>query len=382
MWIRHLQEQGRAALETHATPQGRYGLSIMLDTRGMDLSALSPLLQSSKADLTAEEAALRAVKTADGGVAVLPWSRAPEDVRRRIARATHLDLTGREAFLGCHLQHLGEPTVCIVPRGTPGATLVLSAAPATAPQVTTVFLVVEPEAEVEVLEEVGAAVRGYRSMLAAVMVGEGARVGWRVMHAAAEDAVTVSFRRAVLEERARLTWSSVHVGSRFAYEDIETRLVGARAEALTQTLFVCAGTQQADLAGATFHEAPRTTSNLHTKGVVADRAKVLYRGLVDVAANARGANGFQREDTLTLSREAEVDAVPKLEIRTNDVRCTHGVTTSHVDPEQRFYLTSRGIPDVRAQELIVQGFLGQLTKEFPRAFRQRVESALRVKLHA
>jgi Fe-S cluster assembly scaffold protein SufB len=112
------------------------------------------------------------------------------------------------------------------------------------------------------------------------------------------------------------------------------------------------------------------------KGIVGGRAQAVYRGLVHVAATAPKSNGYQRVNTLLLSSQAEVDAVPKLEIKTDDVRCTHGATTSHVNPEQLFYLQSRGLSAERAAELVVSGFLQSVVLSYPEAMRSELAHAV------
>ncbi|HZZ57719.1 MAG TPA: SufD family Fe-S cluster assembly protein, partial [Opitutaceae bacterium] len=42
------------------------------------------------------------------------------------------------------------------------------------------------------------------------------------------------------------------------------------------------------------------------------------------------------------------------------VRCTHGATTSRIDPEQEFYLRARGIPPAVAQQILVFGFFEEV----------------------
>ena len=52
--------------------------------------------------------------------------------------------------------------------------------------------------------------------------------------------------------------------------------------------------------------------------------------------------------------------MPGLEILADDVRCTHGATSGQVEPEELFYLLSRGIPLLKAKGLIVHGFLNEV----------------------
>ena len=92
------------------------------------------------------------------------------------------------------------------------------------------------------------------------------------------------------------------------------------------------------------HEAPRTTSDLLFKGAVEGRARWVYTGLIQIGQEAKGANAFQTNRNLKLSDEAWAESVPNLDIKTNDVRCSHASAVGPIDDEQRFYLESRGVP--------------------------------------
>ncbi len=105
------------------------------------------------------------------------------------------------------------------------------------------------------------------------------------------------------------------------------------------------------------HNASRTTSDLLFGGVLNDDAYSLWKGNVYVATGTKGADGFQRNKNLLLNEQAHAESIPGLEIVTDDVRCSHAVTLSSVDPEQLFFLRSRGIGEKEAEQLIVSGFL-------------------------
>ncbi|MBI3256126.1 MAG: SufD family Fe-S cluster assembly protein, partial [Candidatus Andersenbacteria bacterium] len=88
--------------------------------------------------------------------------------------------------------------------------------------------------------------------------------------------------------------------------------------------------QQSDIEVSAFHEARQTVSDLAVRSAAADRHVAIYRGLIDIAENAGGSKGYQSGRALLLSRTAVVDNLPELAINTNDVQCSHGVTTTHI----------------------------------------------------
>ena len=105
------------------------------------------------------------------------------------------------------------------------------------------------------------------------------------------------------------------------------------------------------------HLARNCSSNLLSKNVLQDQSKAIFSGLIRVDPEAQHTNALQTNRNLLLSKEAEADSLPGLEILANDVRCTHGATTSRLNQEELFYLLSRGIKKKNAESLICLGFL-------------------------
>jgi Fe-S cluster assembly protein SufD len=98
---------------------------------------------------------------------------------------------------------------------------------------------------------------------------------------------------------------------------------------------------------------------------VAGRSRSVYTGLIEIGHEAKGANAFQTNRNLKLSDEAWSESVPNLDIKTNDVRCSHASTVGPIDEEQRFYLESRGVPPSVAERLIVLGFFDEVLDQLP-----------------
>ena len=92
-------------------------------------------------------------------------------------------------------------------------------------------------------------------------------------------------------------------------------------------------------------------------------------------------DGYQANRNLTLSPHARADSIPGLEILADDVRCTHGATVGKIDPEQIFYLRSRGIPKHEAERLIVEGFFDPIMQRIPfEGVRSRFQTAILEKM--
>ncbi|MEZ5123869.1 MAG: SufD family Fe-S cluster assembly protein [Solirubrobacterales bacterium] len=124
------------------------------------------------------------------------------------------------------------------------------------------------------------------------------------------------------------------------------------------------GRQHLDFDTRQEHAAPDTVSDLAYRGILADRGSAVWRGMIKVDPDAQRVDAFQESRNLLVSKKAHADAIPGLEILANDVRCTHAAAIAQIDPEQLFYLRSRGLSDERARRLVIEGFLGALLERF------------------
>ena len=105
------------------------------------------------------------------------------------------------------------------------------------------------------------------------------------------------------------------------------------------------------------HAAPNTSSKTDIKGVVGDSAHAFVVGTIKVLPAATGTEAFLEERILLVSENAKAEAVPNLEIETDEVHCSHAAAVGKIDEEELFYLQSRGITEKLAKAMIVEGFL-------------------------
>lgn len=105
------------------------------------------------------------------------------------------------------------------------------------------------------------------------------------------------------------------------------------------------------------HAAPNTSSKTDIKGVVDGSAQAFVNGTIRVLPAAKNTEAFLEERILLVSENAKAEAVPNLEIETDQVHCSHAATVGKIDEEELFYLESRGLREKQAKEMIVEGFL-------------------------
>ncbi len=186
-----------------------------------------------------------------------------------------------------------------------------------------------------------------------------------------------SLIRAHLDRDASLRSLVVALGGGLVRVDVESQLLGTGASSEMLGVYFGTGDQHVEFHTLQEHRAPSTSSDLLYRGAVKDTARAVFAGLIRVDAGAQKTNAFQVNRNLILSSGARSDSIPMLEIMANDLRCTHGSATSHLDDEQIFYLMSRGISRKRAAFMIVEGFFADVFDRIP---RERVRSYLRARI--
>ena len=134
-------------------------------------------------------------------------------------------------------------------------------------------------------------------------------------------------------------------------------LLGKNAQA--HAICSCLGTGSSNYTFTTTqeHKAPQTKSSLLIKGALIDQAKLKSNALIKVYKGCDGVSACQVNKNLMLSPGARALSIPRLEIEAEDVDCRHDATMSKPNPEQLFYLQSRGISGIQAQQDLVAAFL-------------------------
>ena len=216
--------------------------------------------------------------------------------------------------------------------------------------------------------------QGARLTLMEVSLGEGAYLHNPVLEITVGDGATVTHLRLQDESRAAFHVSTVYadvaaggtydsfaltLGGRLARMEVHARLGGAGASAHMNAAQLLGGSQHADFTTVVMHDAPSCASRQTVKNVLTGRARGVFQGKIAVARIAQKTDGYQMNQALLLSPDAEVDSKPELEIFADDVKCSHGATVGELDAEQLFYLRSRGIAESEARAMLVRAFLAE-----------------------
>ena len=192
-----------------------------------------------------------------------------------------------------------------------------------------------------------------------------ARVSYLGLNLLADTVWLLGHQQATGERDSTTLLATVALGGDYARVRTDARVVGQGATTKQVALYYADGHQMHDFRTLQDHVAPRTNSDLLFKGAVQDQAKSVYTGLIRIREEAKGSAAYQTNRNLTLSDGAWAESVPNLDIRNNDVKCSHASTVGPIDDEQRFYLESRGIPPHVAERLVVLGFFDDVLGLLP-----------------
>lgn len=169
-------------------------------------------------------------------------------------------------------------------------------------------------------------------------------------------------------------WSRTTINSRFAAAGGNCELDG---------LYLAGDGQTVDFHLDVDHAVPGCTSRENFKGIVTGRGRAVFDGTIRVREGAQKSCAHLSNANLMLSRQAEIDTKPQLEILADDVQCSHGATVGQLDPQALFYLRSRGLSEAGARRLLCLGFAAEIIERFEtEGLRRQLSAAIRQRLEA
>ncbi|HEX2667649.1 MAG TPA: Fe-S cluster assembly protein SufD [Gammaproteobacteria bacterium] len=173
--------------------------------------------------------------------------------------------------------------------------------------------------------------------------------------------------RVLVSQAADSTYESHNLqhGAAWARLDLAVALKATGAAAELNGLYAVGGRRHLDNHTRVDHLAPHTASRELYRGILDGQGRAVFNGKVVVAPHAAKTDASQANHNLLLSRGAEIDTKPELEIYADDVKCSHGATIGQLDEQQLFYLRSRGLDAETARSLLIGAFAERLLTLLP-----------------
>ena len=178
-----------------------------------------------------------------------------------------------------------------------------------------------------------------------------------------QHAVNFSTRRSDLAQDAKINWYSGLFGSMLSRYKIDYFLNGTGATSNDSEVIFGNNEQSFDIQTNVNHESPATEGRVVEKSILRNKSKSLFKGMIRIKENAAKSNSFLSGRSILLDKDAKSNAIPGLEIFTNDVKATHSASVAQIDEEQIFYLKTRCLSHEESERTIVEGFLEPLSRK-------------------
>ena len=198
---------------------------------------------------------------------------------------------------------------------------------------------------------------GLSAPLLGVDIADNARLDYSKIQQDGAATTHLSATGIKMGEKAVLDGFQLSVGGCLARLEAHVVLAAESSDCRLSAIYLGRNSQHHDMTTNMTHAFGHCQSNQIIRGVLDDSARGVFQGKVHVAQDAQKTDGQQMSRALLLSRKAEADAKPELEIYADDVICAHGATVGELDETQLFYLTSRGISRDVARAMLIAAFL-------------------------
>jgi len=198
--------------------------------------------------------------------------------------------------------------------------------------------------------------RYFTNSIAEVIVKDGAQLHHYRLQRESKQAFHTATTTAELGRSSRYDTTSINLGGQLSRHDVSVVMDHQGAETSVDGLYMVGSDQHTDTHSVIDHRQPHCTSHQLYKGILEGNGRAVFNGIVFVREGAQKTDAMQTNKNLLLSDKARVDTKPQLEIFADDVKCAHGAAVGQIDPDELFYLETRGINPELGRNLLTYGF--------------------------
>ena len=177
------------------------------------------------------------------------------------------------------------------------------------------------------------------------------------LQAEADHTTHLGLNQMQMGKNSQINSFAISMGGALSRLETHSLFLGTDSALAQSAIYLGRDRQHHDITSFVAHELRDCHSRQLIRGVLDDKARGVFQGKVRVAPDAQKTDGQQMSRALLLSRDAEADAKPELEIFADDVVCSHGATVGELDENLMFYLKSRGIAEAEARNMLIDAFL-------------------------
>jgi len=194
-------------------------------------------------------------------------------------------------------------------------------------------------------------------------VGSNAHLEMVTLQAMSKNTINFSNRKAFVERDGKMSWYLGMFGAELSRYKVDSVMKGPGASAEDVEIIFGIGNQSFDVTSNLIHYGMNSRGRVLVKSVMKDTSKSLFKGMIRIGKEAKASESYLAGHAILLDKGAKSDAIPGLEIETNEVKATHSASVAQLDESQIFYLMSRGLNREGAKREIVSGFLEPLSRK-------------------
>ena len=198
-----------------------------------------------------------------------------------------------------------------------------------------------------------------------IYVGKNSKCRYSTVQNWATNVYNLVTKRALVDESGVMEWIDGNIGSKVTMKYPCCVLKGDNSRGTCITISVAKSGQEQDSGARMIHIGKNTKSNIVSKSIAGNGGNATYRGKVEIKKNALNSDAMVKCDSLILDDKSMSDTIPTNIVGNVTSNIEHEATVSKISDDVLFYLMSRGIPEERATELIVLGFIDEFKSELP-----------------
>ena len=198
-----------------------------------------------------------------------------------------------------------------------------------------------------------------------IYVGKNSKCRYSTVQNWATNVYNLVTKRALVDESGVMEWIDGNIGSKVTMKYPCCVLKGDNSSGTCITISVAKSGQEQDSGARMIHIGKNTKSNIVSKSIAGNGGNATYRGKVEIKKNALNSDAMVKCDSLILDDKSMSDTIPTNIVGNVTSNIEHEATVSKISDDVLFYLMSRGIPEERATELIVLGFIDEFKSELP-----------------
>jgi Fe-S cluster assembly protein SufD len=223
--------------------------------------------------------------------------------------------------------------------------------------------------------------RYFTNAITEVVVAEGAAIEHYKLGEESAKAYHIGGLHVRQQADSQFISHNITVDGALVRTDIDVLFEAEGGECTLNGLYMAGNRQHIDNHTRLDHAQPRCSSREFYKGVLDGRARAVFNGRIIVRQDAQHTDAQQENKNLLLSRDAEVDTKPQLEIYADDVKCAHGATVGQLNDDALYYLRSRGIDAATARHVLTYAFARDVLNRMAlKPIRSYVEKMLATRL--